>query len=69
MKKITGINPVYKVLDELDQDVLDASEEFAEGQITYDELKTLIGVEAAAIISEHQSKYDPNRYFDDPESL
>ena len=68
MKKITGINPDYADFDELDQDALDALEEFAEGQITYDELKSLIGVEAAAAIREHQSEHDPDRYFDDPES-
>ena len=67
MKKIIGINPDYMHFDE--QDVLDASEEFAEGHITYDELKSMIGVETAAAIREHQSAHDPDRYFDNPESL
>lgn len=69
MKKITGINLAYMVFDTLDPDILDVSEDFAEGQITYDELKSMIGIEAASVIIEHQNEHDPYSYFDDPESL
>lgn len=69
MKKITGINPEYADFDELDQDALDAVEEFSDGQISYDELKNLIGTETAAAIREHMGEHDPDRYFDDPESF
>lgn len=69
MKKITGINPDFADQDELDEDALDAVEEFTEGQITYGELKTLIGPEAAAAIKEQQGEHDPERFFDNPESF
>lgn len=69
MKKITGINPDFADADELDQDALDAVEEFTEGQITFDELKAMIGPEAASAIKEQHNEYDPDRYFDNPESF
>ncbi len=69
MKKITGINPDFADSDELDSAALDAVEEFTEGQITYGELKTLIGPEAASAIKEQQGEYDPDRFFDNPESF
>ena len=68
-KKITGINPDFADYDELDQDALDAVEEFADGQITFDELKALVGSETAAAIREHQNEFDPDSFFDDPEKL
>lgn len=69
MKRITGVNPDFADWDELDQDALDAVEEFADGAITFDELKNLIGPEAAAAIKEQQDESDPERFFDDPEAL
>lgn len=69
-KKVTGVNPDYADYAELDTDALDAVEEFMDGQISYDELKNLVGVEAATVLKEiHFGKDDPESYFDDPESL
>lgn len=69
MKRITGINQDFADWDELDQDALDAVEEFTDGTITFDELKNLIGPEAAAAVKEQHDETDPERFFDDPEAL
>lgn len=69
MKKITGINPDYSDFDELDQDALDAVEEFSDGQISYDELKSLIGTEAANTLRVRVQEHDLGGLFDDPESF
>lgn len=69
MKKVTGNHSDFSNQVELDQEALDAVEEFADGQITFDTLKSLIGPEAAASIKEQRHEHDPDSYFDDPESL
>lgn len=54
----------------LDQDALDAADEFADGLISFDALKGLIGTEAAkAVRAQHLEEADPESYFDDPESF
>jgi len=69
-KKITGVNPDFADYSELDTDALDAVEEFMDGQISYDELKNLVGTEAASVLKEiHFGKDDLDSYFDSPESL
>jgi len=69
-KKVTGVNPDFADFDELDTDALDAVEEFADGQITYDELKNLVGVEAATVLRDiYHDKDDIESFFDDPEKL
>lgn len=68
MKKIVGINPDFADFDELDADALDAVEEFQQGFLTFEELKTLVGPEAAQAIKEQ--RYGPDdigALFDDPE--
>jgi len=71
MKKITGINPDFADYDELDDDALDAVEEFQQGVLTFEELKVLVGPETAQSIKE--MKYgiedDPEALFDNPESF
>jgi len=70
MRKIVGINPDFADNDELDMDALEAVEEFQEGQITYDELRALVGPETASMIKDQvYPDYDPESFFDDPESL
>ncbi len=68
MKKITGINPDFADYDELDADALDAVEEFQQGLMTYDELKNLVGHDAAQAIKEKRyGPDDPDALFDNPE--
>ena len=70
MKKITGINPDFADYDELDDDALDAVEEFQNGMLTYDELKNLVGPEAAQAIKEQRyGPDDPDALFDNPEDF
>ena len=66
MKKVTEFNPDYVDHAALDQDAI---EEFTEGQITFDELKSLIGPEGAAAIKEQRNSYDSDPFLDDPESF
>lgn len=67
-KKITGINPDFADFDELDSDALDAVEEFQQGLLSYEELKNLVGLEAAQSIKEQRyGSDDPDAYFDNPE--
>lgn len=70
MKKVTGINPDFADFDELDADAIDAVEEFHQGLLTYEELKNLVGPEAAqAIKEEHYGPDDPEAFFDNPENF
>lgn len=71
MKRITGINPDFADHDELDSDALDAIEEFEQGTLTFDELRTLVGPETASAIKEQQygSDTDPDAFFDNPENV
>lgn len=70
MKKITGINPDFADYDELDGDALDAVEEFQQGLLTYEELKVLVGLEAARAIKEKRyGPDDPEALFDNPEDF
>jgi len=68
MKKITGINPDFADYDELDADAIDAVEEFHQGLLSFDELKNLVGIEAAQAIKEQRyGPDDPDALFDNPE--
>lgn len=70
MKKVNGINPDFADYDELDADALDAVEEFHQGLLTFDELKNLVGPDAANTIKDKRyGPNDPEGFFDDPESL
>ena len=70
MKKVTGINQDFADYDELDDDALDAVEEFQQGLLTYDELKNLVGHEAAQAIKEQRyGPDDPDALFDNPEDF
>lgn len=71
MKNITGINPDFADFDELDGDALDAVEEFQQGTLTFEELRNMVGPEAADAIKERRygPDYDPDSYFDNPEDL
>lgn len=70
MKKVTGINPDFADFDELDPDALSAVTEFEDGQISFDELKALVGFETATAIREKCYGADgPESLFDDPESF
>ena len=69
MKKVNGINPDFADYDELDGDAVDAIEEFQQGTLTFDELRTLVGPETADAIKEQRygGDHDPDVFFDDPE--
>jgi hypothetical protein len=71
MKKVGGINPDYADTDELDTDALDAVAEFTNGQVTFEELKNLIGPEDAEVAKNQffGKENDPSQFFDDPETL
>lgn len=62
------MNPDYADYDEIDADIEDAIEEYEAGVLTYDELKALIGPEAAQAFLEGDPD-DPERYFDNPEDF
>jgi hypothetical protein len=68
MKIVNGVNPDYADFDEIDVDALDALDEFDRGMVTLDELRQLIGPEAAR--ARAQLRYeDPESLFDDPEQF
>jgi hypothetical protein len=71
VKVRNGVNPDYADYDEMDQDALDAIEEYDQGYLTYDELRAQIGPEAAAELRDRFRETDP--YFgdllDDPEDF
>lgn len=73
MKKVGGVNADYADFDELDFDAFDALEEFGCGQITFEELKAIVGPEAA--LAARRRMYaddDENDFFglfDDPEDF
>lgn len=70
MKKIDGINQDFYDYDELDADALDAVEEFQQGLLTFDELKALVGPEAAQEIKKQRwGEDDHDVLFDDPEDF
>jgi hypothetical protein len=53
---------------ELNQEALDALDEFDDGIITFTELKDILGPDAAAAVRQHRND-DPESFFDDPESF
>ena len=71
MQKINGINPDFADYDELDNDALEAVEEFQQGTLTFEELKALVGPEAANALKNqvYGPDDDPEALFDDPENL
>ena len=69
MKKQRGVNPDYADFDEIDEDVEDAIEGYDNGTVTADELKVMMGTDAARTIIERRESGDPFSLFDDPEEL
>ena len=71
MKIVNGLNPNYADHDEIDQDALEAVEDFGSGQITYEELRIQVGPEAAQELLARLEGEDPflPLLFDDPESF
>ena len=47
MKVIRGVNPDYADYDELDPDALGAEDSYMQGELSFDELATLVGPEEA----------------------
>lgn len=68
MRVIRGVNPDFADFDEVDPDALEALDEFDRGRITLDELRHLIGPEAARARTEMRYEH-PDSLFDDPEDL
>lgn len=68
MRVVRGVNPDFADFDEIDQDALDAIEEFDQGTITLEDLRHLIGPEAARARAEMRYEL-PDALFDDPEDL
>jgi len=68
MRVLRGVNPDFADYDEVDLDAMEALEEFDQGMITPDELRYLIGPEAAKARTE--LRYDSvDSLFDDPEDM
>lgn len=68
MKKLANGLPDFADFDELDLDALEAMDDFQQGTLSYDELRSLVGVEAAQAIKRSISEdHDPESLFDDPE--
>lgn len=69
MKNANGIQD-FCDSDELDLEALEAIDEFNEGILTFDELKDLVGPEAAQTIRNRiDPERDPSFFFDDPEKF
>lgn len=66
MRVVAGINPDFADDDEIDLDALDALDEFDRGTLTLEELRHLIGPEAARSQA-HRRYSDTDALFDDPE--
>ncbi len=66
MKIKTGVNPDFADFDEIDEDAECAVQEFQMGTITLDELKALVGPEAAQSLADKNDEYD---FFDNPEDF
>lgn len=69
MKVRVGVNPDWADYDELDEDALDALAEFDNGTLGYEELRTLIGDDAAKARVAERYGEDPDDLFDDPYEL
>ena len=65
MRVVRGVNPIFADYDEIDQDALEALDEFDNGLITMDELRHLVGPEAVRARAE--IRYEG--LLDDPENL
>lgn len=66
-----GLNPDFADWDELDQDALEIVEDFYDGSATFEELKAIVGAEAAQSIMDKMiaDGDDPSKLFDDPEEF
>ena len=66
-----GVNPDFADWDELDVDTLEIVEEFCDGTVSYDELKAIVGSEAAQSIIDKiaSDDLDMDQLFDNPEDL
>ena len=68
MKIKTGVNPDYADFDEIDMDAAEAFDEFDAGNLSLDELKTLVGPEAASSYVE-QYQDEAGQMLDNPEDF
>lgn len=66
-----GANPDFSDWDEIDLDALEIVEEFYDGTASFDELKAIVGAEAAQSILDRMSVdgIDPEKLFDNPEDF
>lgn len=67
MKIKRGVNQDFADFDEIDEDALEAFEEYDAGNLSLDEFKALVGPEAALSYSEKYEEIDS--LFDDPEDF
>lgn len=67
-KRVTGVNPDFADFDEIDVDAEDAISEYAEGTLTFAELKIMIGADAARAVEKSvHGGTDFENLFDNPE--
>lgn len=66
-----GINPDFADWDEIDADALEIVEEFYDGTVSFDELKAIVGTDAAQSIIDRLASddLDPKELFDNPEEF
>jgi hypothetical protein len=64
-----GLNPDFADWDEMDLDALEIVEEFYDGTVSFDELKAIVGTDAAQSIIDRMTEdgYDTAELFDNPE--
>lgn len=69
-KKIVGVNPDFADYDEIDFDAEDLIIEFEQGTVSFDELKNIVGYDAARTIQERvhgePDMNNPDSFFDNP---
>ncbi len=66
-----GMNPDFADWDEIDLDALEIVEEFYDGTVSFDELKAIVGADAAQSIMDRMlaDDLDPDKLFDNPENF
>ena len=69
-KKVTPVNPDYADFDEIDSDAEDIIAEYRQGRVSFDELKSAIGYEAARQIQDDvYGEEGIEDLFDNPEDF
>lgn len=70
MKTPIPVNQDFQDWDEIDVDALDAFDDYHEGVISFDELRSLVGTEAAYVAkAKNDEKNGEENLFDDPETF